>query len=178
MKWLILSLAGIAFVILLTSGDPKSYRGGKDLIEEWYGDLVDKDASLEQLEKDIAAIEKRLSELQAKFADYNSVSSEFYSAGFQKATLIRDTSVSNHIKKLLLESQGRYNARTAALNNLMQALSQKNISQHDYHVALKIVKTLPMMEKYQQAYIPGTEEYNSLLNKLNEVVKRMESQVK
>jgi hypothetical protein len=65
----------------------------------------------------------------------------------QKARAINDTALEARMVKLVAESDSRFHARIAALESLFKQLENRSITLNDYHLAVKLVMTLPELEK-------------------------------
>ena len=176
-KWLI-PLAAIASIIILCSGDYKRYGGREDIVESMYSDVVDGNQSLKQLEKELDAIEEDHSELVSRFDSYKAVSTTYYGVAAQKAKAIGDTVLEVRMQKLLSESEARFRSRISLLESLMMQLQQRSITINDYHLAVKLVMTLPELEKRQEKELPSHRNYEELKGRMDQQVKQMETIIK
>jgi hypothetical protein len=177
MKWMIPFAAGICIVVLC-SGDYKRYGGKEDMVEIVYSDVVSNNQNLKQLERDLDGIEHNYAELQSRYNVYKNYSISYYEAARQKAKAISDTSLKNRMLQQISESEVRFNTRNALLNKLMEQLRQKEITLDDYHLAVKLVMTLPEMERRQDKDRPATKDFEELKNRMEATAGQMEPIIK
>ena len=165
-------------VILFTSGIEKRYGGREDILERLYSEVVDRNTSLKQLEKELVEHEEQHAELRSRFETYNQPSTQYYGAASQKLKGIRDSSLSKRIRGLVIQSEDNYRLRTSELNRLRVLLQEKSISIEEYHIALKIITTLPEIEKHQKEKLPSVQEFDALLRKMEESRQKLETRTK
>lgn len=149
----------------------KSYsRSWSDLTEELYQELVDKTPALKKLEDDIAAFNKKPNELAEKFNTFDGKSNNYYLSANTKASTITDSLLKNKMLLLITNSQNQYLSKTAEHNSLLTLVSQKSTNLNDQHSVLKIILTLPIIEKFQNDDIPDKKEFLDLLKKQQELI--------
>ena len=61
------------------------------------------------------------------------------------------------MKNLVQSGLSNYNSLTAPHNNILKSIASKETSLGDLHIALKIIKTLPVIGKYQKDNLPNTK---------------------
>lgn len=153
----------------------KSYSRSGDLIEELYQELIDKNPALKKLEDDIDAYRPEVYELDEKFEEYDSKSHSYYSSANYKATAITDSLLKNRILALIKSSNNKYLTKTAELNSLLKQISNNGATLDDHYSVLKIVLTLPIIEKYQDDNKPNKKEFINLLNQQEKLILKTDS---
>jgi hypothetical protein len=153
----------------------KSYSRTGDLGEELYQELVDKTPELKKLEDDLEAISPKPSDLNEKFQRYDSKSSRYYSSANYKASGITDSLLRIRIIGLITASNKKYSNKTAELNSLLKQISKTGAKLNDHHSVLKIVLTLPLIEKYQDDNNLNRKEFKDLINKQENLIFRADS---
>ena len=148
----------------------KSFRGQFDLTQELYDELVSKNADLQKLEKDIEDFNPNTA--SEKYFTYDNKSTNFYNSADEKSTSINDSLLRKRISSLILTSKDKYQNRTNELKSILKHISQNKLTLHDHHVVLKIILTLPLIEKYQKDNIPDKNEFNSLDTEQQKLIKR------
>jgi hypothetical protein len=171
-------LLATSLVILFTSGIGKNYGGREDILERMYSEVLDRNPSLKQLEKELEENEEQHAILRSKFETYHQQSTLYYGAADQKIKGIRDTTLTRRMRSLVSQSEEGYRQRTAELNRLRAQLSQKSISIEDYHLAVKIITTLPEIESYQKEKLPASQEYVALLRKMEASLQKLTEKTK
>lgn len=133
-----------------------SKRGTGDLVESLYGELVGTDAGLKQLETALDALSQSKSDSTNPFHLFDEKSRSYYKAAGQHADQIRDSLLKDEVRQLVADHLAKYNAITARHQELLKSIDTKTAKLEDLHTVLKIVKTLPVIEKYQKDNRPGT----------------------
>lgn len=150
--------------------DLKRYSKRNDLAEELYQELATKNPELKSLETDLEEFSPE--ETQQIFYKYDSKSSDYYLSAKYKAAIIADTVMKNKIIALLKKSNDKYVGKTAELNGLLKTIGKTNSSINDYHNVLKIVLTIPLIEKYQNENLPKNSEFEKTINYENKLIER------
>ena len=153
----------------------KSYSRSGDLTEELYQELVGKTPALKKLEDDLDAFIPKPNDLKDKFNQYDSKSNSYYNSANYKATAISDSLLKKKIISLIMTSNNKYSAKTAELNMLLKQISKDGATLNDHHSVLKIVLTLPMIEKYQDDNMPNKKEFKDLINQQEKLIIQTDS---
>ncbi len=153
----------------------KSYSRSADLTEELYQELVDKNAALKKLEEDVEASRTAPNELIEKINNYESKSNSYYSSATYKATAITDSILKSKIIALITSSNKKNSTKVSKLNSLLKKMSQNSVIINDYHAVLKIVLTLPLIEKYQKENIPNEKVFKELINNQETLIGKVDS---
>ena len=153
----------------------KSYSRSGDLTEELYQELVGKTPALKKLEDDLDAFIPKPNDLKDKFNQYDSKSNSYYNSANYKATAISDSLLKKKIISLIMTSNNKYSAKTAELNSLLKQISKDGATLNDHHSVLKIVLTLPMIEKYQDDNKPNKKDFKDLINQQEKLIIQTDS---
>ena len=153
----------------------KSYSRSGDLTEELYQELVGKTPALKKLEDDLDVFIPKPNDLKDKFNQYDSKSNSYYNSANYKATAISDSLLKKKIISLIMTSNNKYSAKTAELNMLLKQISKDGATLNDHHSVLKIVLTLPMIEKYQDDNMPNKKEFKDLINQQEKLIIQTDS---
>jgi len=133
-----------------------SKRGGHDLVEELYDELLKKDPELQRLEDMIAVLDEQKTDSLAAFRDYdNKVQSYYRSAGMHLGN-INDSALRMEIKSLISNSESAYQNKISRHSRLIELIHAKDSSLADLHIVLKLVRTMSVMEKFQSDHLPST----------------------
>jgi len=79
------------------------------------------------------------------------------------------------IVALLKASNQQYASKTAEINSLLTQISKNGKALNDHHSVLKIVLTLPIIEKYQDENKPDVKEFMNLSNEQEQLILRTDS---
>jgi hypothetical protein len=61
--------------------------------------------------------------------------------------------------------------------DILKEIDTTNKALNDLHVAMKIILTLPLIEKYQKENLPSTKPMEGYLKEMNKALKSMDSLV-
>lgn len=150
--------------------DIKSYSRSDDLTEELYQELVGKSPELKKLEDDLEALNPNVNNVNVVFQQYDSKSKSYYNSANNKATSITDSLLKKKIIGLITSNNNKYSTKTAELNSLLKQISKSNVTLNDHHTVLKIVLTLPIIEKYQDNNKPNKKEFNELIKQQDKLI--------
>ena len=133
-----------------------SKRGGSNLVESLYEELVTQDAALKRLEDQIDELNKSQQDSTESFSNFNQKIQSYYHIADRDATEIKDSVLSEKIKLLVAGSLAKYNAQVSEHNELLKTIGAKESAIADLHQAVKIVTTLAVIEKYQKGNMSDT----------------------
>ncbi|MFD0748777.1 hypothetical protein ACFQZS_01400 [Mucilaginibacter calamicampi] len=137
--------------------------GYGNLIQELYDDAVSKDPELEKLEKELAAFNEVKGDSLTKVERFKAKSVEFYSSGSNLSETIADSTLRKKISAILEASNKQYQSKTNKLTRLSKFIEQNEADIKDYHTMLKLMVTLPVIEKYQnQQLLEVTKTANGI----------------
>jgi hypothetical protein len=123
--------------------------GYGNLITELYDDAVSKNPDLEKLEKELSAFNDSKGDSLSKVEKYKARSTDFYNSGKNLSETIADSTLKKKLSAILEASEKQYRSKTSNLNNLGKLIEQNEINIKDYHTLLKVMVTIPIIEKYQ-----------------------------
>jgi hypothetical protein len=162
-----LVLIGVGFLSISASsgskiswGDPYG-KGRTNLVEKYYQELTDKIPELKNLETELKEIHSRENILVQNFNDYHNDSKTYYSDAIDMSHSISDTLLKNRMIELLAKSTENYNTSTKPILTNITHFKQNNIKISDYYAALKIVRTLSVIEKYQKENLPSNAAFEN-----------------
>jgi len=150
-------------------------RSAEDLVERLYKELVDKTAALKELESKIDDLNAMKIDSTQQFNTFNEKNTSYYSAADQHAALITDSSLKDRLKAMVASRLSNYNRLIAGHKNLVAILDSKDVKVHDLHIVLKLVKTLPLIEKFQKDDIPNTNPLNHAINEYDKTLQKLDS---
>jgi hypothetical protein len=147
----------------------------EDILESLYGELVDKTPELEKLEEDIDIIYSSKGDSLEAFTNFDSKNDRYYNSADIHAQGIKDSLLRQKMKNLIQASLTNYNSLTAPHNNLLNSIESKQATLGDVHTALKIVRTLPVIAKYQKNSLPDTKPLEGYSQKLSKTIREAQT---
>ncbi len=148
-----------------------SKRGYDDLVESLYIELVSKDINLKKLEDKIDELHKSKSDTTDLFHRFNEKNQSYYSSADSHTSAIKDSLLRNKMNVLIANNLTKYNSSIASHRELLKIIETKNLTIADLHNILKIVKTLPLIEKYQRDNLPNIKSFEGYIKKQDETIK-------
>lgn len=148
------------------------YGGGYDVVNSMYNELVDDDAGLKSLEKDIRGISGVVYDAANTFNGFNNNNSNYYNSASNHVNSIRDSALKEKIRALVEASKSQYYRSVAAHYKLKDEIDWKQVTLNDAHTYLKLIKTLPAIEAYQKKNLPSTSALENASAEIDKVIQR------
>jgi DNA anti-recombination protein RmuC len=139
------------------------FRKGNDLVEDLYQELVEKSPELKSLEDELSQLNTR--DTANIFYNYNQKSNDYYRDAENHTNSITDSVMKQKIVNLITKSSDKYVSKKADLKNLMNTINEKRNEINNYHSALKIILTIPLIEEYQKQHLPNKSPYEKVIKK-------------
>ncbi|WP_337965050.1 hypothetical protein [uncultured Flavobacterium sp.] len=139
------------------------FRKGNDLVEDLYQELVEKSPELTSLENELSQLNTR--DTVNVFYNYNQKSNDYYRDAKNQINSITDSVMKQKILNLITKSNDKYVSQKADLKNLMNTINEKRNEINNYHSALKIILTIPLIEEYQKQHLPDKSPYEKVIKK-------------
>ena len=153
----------------------KSYRSSGNLTEELYQDLVKAKPELKRLEDELDGSKSKPDELNEIFNNYNYKSNSYYRSANLVSNSITDSVLKIKISELITKSSKRYDQNIGELNSLIKQIALNNTTLNDHHAVLKIVMTLPLIEKYQKDNLPSTKDFKDVIKHQDNIIELIDS---
>ncbi|MCU0429152.1 MAG: hypothetical protein MUF42_04200 [Cytophagaceae bacterium] len=153
-------------------------KGGKNVIDELYEKLVEKDETLQQHEKEMKNIHQKKQLLEQQWNSYNRYSSDYYALATSMAKEIQQENLKNKVLALLDQHKQRYSQTIEnPLNKEFGIIQQQAVALEDYQNAFQILTTLQPLEEYQKIQKPSLQECNALQALQGEKLKAFNSKL-
>jgi len=153
----------------------KSGRGKGNMVLDIYAELLKNDKKLQKLEKKIEDINK---ETNVVISDYETIinkSDSYYNDANELTRSIIDSMTKKEIEKEIKFSSERYDLKTKKIKDLIVKINQNTSIIKDQHTIFKIKKTLPEIEKYQDAHPLKTDSLENFVNKQNQLLSELKN---
>jgi len=150
----------------------------EDMVESLYDEQVGKNADLKLLEDKLDALRAGWNDSVQAFNRFNDKNKIYYNVASEHIEGIKDSVLRDKIKVLVAGSLKKYQSLTAGHNELLKTIDTQNLTLADLHTVLKIVRTLPLIEKYQQDNLPSTKPLKAFIHNQNKALKLVDTLVK
>lgn len=147
-------------------------RGG-NLINELYAEVVEKTPELQKLETELETFQETQSKTQHVFYNYDEKSTQFYKNATELTNQITDSLSKKRILALIQKSNEKYNSESKEINELVQQIANSQNSIQDNHTILKIILTIPLIEKYQKENLPNKKVFVKTITQQNVLNKKI-----
>ena len=158
------------------SGLFKSYRG--NLVDELYTELLDKSRELSAVEDSLRRLETTEKDSLSRFANYDNKITHYYENARGYARSVTDSTLKARIGRMIDYSDSSYKAMAATQLALMEGIDKNKLTLSDLHSILMIVKTLPVIEKYQKANLPKGASLQKYANKQARIIQQMDTLIR
>jgi len=127
----------------------KKSMGRDNLMDVIYANLVDSNADLKKLEDRREHFNSGYADSLKEFNEYDSKSNSYYSSANEILTQVKDSVLRQRLRVLLTTSRKEYDNKVSDIRTTIHNSESDQSVASDYHQALKIAVTLPVIERYQ-----------------------------
>ncbi|MCW1961973.1 hypothetical protein [Chryseobacterium viscerum] len=149
-----------------------SSRSG-NLVHEIYEELIKNDKSLQELDNRIENIQKEAETVLSEYTDIIGKSETYYNDATTLSGSLTDSITKKQIEEEIKASSARYDVKTQAIRDLIGKIKANKAVLYDQYIVFKIRKTLPEIEKYQNAHPLKTDNLNQFINKQNQLLEEL-----
>ena len=153
-------------------------RGSEDLLDELYIELVKDNQNLKDIENLIEENSTEQKTLVDKFNAFNGKNESYYSSASNHWESIKDSVLRKKILSIIKTSSDNNSQKSSHMAALIRAIDTRNTSINDYHTAMKIIVTMPLIERYQKENLPKDSAYRVLLKQQDAIISKMDKIVK
>ncbi len=139
----------------------KSRKGS--ILNDLYFEIIENDEKLVELDSSIRTYLQVDDTLFAKFERYDFKSSHYYNEVMHKRGKMQDTLLSARLDSILASSMKRYGVLTQKTDTLMYQVNKLSDDISDRYHFLKVMITLPVMEKFQRDHLPSNKSIEKYL---------------
>ena len=150
-------------------------RIDEDLVESLYAELLEKNPELSELEKTIENLDEQKQDSVDAFRKFDEKNTSYYHSTERHIGNIKDSLLRIKIKTIIDNSLNSYDRRIAANENLISILGAKDKALGDLHIVLKLVKTLPLIEKYQVENTPSVKSIERVIKSFDKAIQRADT---
>ena len=153
----------------------KSSRNNEKTVDNIYFELIRNDKKLSDLNSRIIKTFEESGKLLAEYRNILNTSASYYQdAGYQIKD-IKDSLVKQQIEKEIWASADHYNLKMKAIHDRITQITENNETLTSLYTVFKIKKTLPEIEKYQNAHPLKTDSLDSFLKKQDALLEELKN---
>lgn len=154
-----------------------SKRGDDDLIDELYSEQMNKTPGLKEVESLIDKVREDEVEAADDFENYTNKSSRFYNSANRHISNLGDSVLKATLVALINESERKNRVHSGKLVSLVDQIKINSSNISDYRTALKIIITLPIIEKYQTVNLPKDSLYRRIIGDQQKTLLKMKKMI-
>ena len=156
------------------SGSFKKSRNDH-MIDQIYYELIKDDKKLKALDDKIKNTNQ---EANTVISEYNKIlenSESYYQDALYHTNSMTDSLMKQDITRLINSSSDRYDSKIKNIKNLIALVNTNEEKMNNLYVVFKIKKTLPEIEKYQNAHPLKPDSLNKFINKQNKLLNELKN---
>jgi hypothetical protein len=150
-------------------------RANENLVESLYAELLEKTPELNELEKTIGNLQEQKKDSLYTFKKFDEKNTSYYNSTKGYLANIKDSLLRMKIKTIIDNSLNSYDRRIAPNENLISTMGIKDKALGDLHLVLKLVKTLPMIEKFQAENKPSAKPIENVIRHFDKAIKQADT---
>ncbi len=154
----------------------KSRKGS--ILDAVYFEIIRKDKKLLELDSIIKTYLQVDDTLYTRFENYNHKSYQYYNEVKHKRGKMQDTILSARLDSIIAKSMRRYDRITKETDTLIYQVKDLSGDISDRYHFLKVMITLPVMEKFQQDHLPSNKSIEKYLKQQQEVKSKINDKAK
>ncbi|MET3036430.1 hypothetical protein ABXT08_10030 [Chryseobacterium sp. NRRL B-14859] len=147
----------------------------ENLVYSIYSELLKNDKTLQDLDKRITAVNNETESVIQEYSNIIDKSETYYNNAKALSSSVTDSIEKVEIKKEIQLSSDKYELKSQIIKNLIKKVTANRVTLHDQYIIFKIRKTLPEIEKYQNAHPLKTDSLDSFINKQNKLLEELKN---
>ncbi|MGD1318190.1 hypothetical protein [Chryseobacterium sp. 2R14A] len=153
----------------------KRMRNTQNILDGIYSELLKKDSKLQKLDKKVNAINSDSKIMKELYSDIINNSTDYYNIAKSDAKSITDSLLRKEILVIVTNSSEKFNEKKVKFEELTKQVNFNNHKIYSFYQAFKIKKTLPEIEKYQNAHPLKTDSLENFINKQNQLLSELKN---
>ncbi|WP_308005612.1 hypothetical protein [uncultured Chryseobacterium sp.] len=158
----------------ITKGTKLSSRED-DMVHQIYDELLKNDKNLQALDEKVNMIDSKTDEATLEYDDVINKSETYYSNAESLAKSVSDSISRKEIETEIKRSEEQYNLKVKKIKDLIEEITKNRERIHDTYTIFKIRKTLPEIEKYQNAHPLKTDSLENFISKQNQLLSKLKN---
>ncbi|WP_312766042.1 hypothetical protein [Epilithonimonas sp.] len=153
----------------------KRMSQSQDILNGIYSELLKNDSQLKKLDENVVSLQQDSRIIQNLNDDIINNSGDYYLLAENTAKSIRDSILKKEILELVKNSSEKFNVKKDKFEELKKRINLNHHKIYSFYQAVKVRKTIPEIEKYQQAHPLKTDSLNMFINKQNQLLNELKN---
>ena len=142
----------------------------QDILNGMYAELMKNDSELKKLDDKINLLQQDSKKMKDIYQDVINNSEDYYNIAQNKAKTIQDSTLKKEILNLVKNSSEKFDLKKDKLEELKKQVNLNYNKIFSFYDAIKIRKTLPEIEKYQNANPLKIDSLENIIKKQNQLL--------
>lgn len=151
------------------------YSRDINMVYQIYGELLKNDQKLKTLDDKIKNINEETEKVISPYDNILGKTEMYYENANALTRAIHDSILKTEIEKEIKASSEKYHIKIKRIRDLIREVNKNREQLHDQYVAFQIKKTLPEIEKYQNAHPLKTDDLDHFINKQNQLLNELKN---
>ncbi|WP_294263231.1 hypothetical protein [uncultured Chryseobacterium sp.] len=156
-------------------GSFESSRYDDNMIDKIYSELIKNDKKLSALDEKILKIHEEESKVIREYENIFIKSEAYYRDAKNQSNSITDSLLKHQIKNQLKLSADKYDIKVKNMKALISRISKNTETINNVYIVFKIRKTLPEIEKYQNAHPLKTDNLEHFIWKQDQLLNELKN---
>ncbi|WP_394660129.1 hypothetical protein [uncultured Chryseobacterium sp.] len=156
-------------------GSFESSRYDDNMIDKIYSELIKNDKKLSALDEKILKIHEEESKVIREYENIFIKSEAYYRDAKNQSNSITDSLLKHQIKNQLKLSADKYDIKVKNMKALISRISKNTETINNVYIVFKIRKTLPEIEKYQNAHPLKTDNLEHFIGKQDQLLNELKN---
>jgi hypothetical protein len=152
-----------------------SKRRAANILEGVYAELEERTPELIQLENEIVDLNRSRHDSTNRYRQFWEKNDDYFKEANNYAGEIRDSLLRTRLKDLIAASMARYHSTISRHEDIMKTLDHKKNTLDDLFTALRVIRTLPIMEQYQRESLPDIKSLSGYQQRLDQAIKHADT---
>ncbi len=162
-------------VIRIQNADSNYTHADTNIVESYFKELSDKSPELKKLEEDMRRLNSESKTPIDKYDAYSAKSKEYYKTAETIEQAITDSFLRIRMKEIIMASQFKYANTKSEVDSILNIIARNKATIQDHYAMMKIILTLPLIEKHQYYNLPDKLEFKDLHLKQEQLLQRIDS---
>lgn len=153
----------------------KQGRYSENMVHQIYNELMKNDKNLKMLDEKIIDINEKTQKTISRYEDVINKSAIYYNDAEHLIRAITDSITKKQVEAYVKMSSEKYELKTKNIKDLIQRINENQSKIKDQYIVFRIKKTIPEIEKYQQAHPLKTDSLTQFINKQNQLLTELKN---
>lgn len=146
-----------------------------DLVHQIYNEIIKNDKALQVLDHKVNDIYNKTNEAVSEYESIINKSEAYYNDAESLAKSVADSISKKEIEKVIKISSEKYKLKTKQTKDIIEKINKNRETIRDTYIIFKIRKTLPEIEKYQNAHPLKTDSLENFIKKQNQLLNELKN---